>query len=83
MLRLEALYIYLSYAETPFISLLQQLQRAPVHLDIENVKAVYNLVKVRGFKLAAACKILRENKQDIDNNARLMESLIHMRDELK
>lgn len=51
--------------------------------DIENVKVVYNLVKVRGFKLAAARKMLRENKQDVDNNARLMESLIRVRDELK
>lgn len=51
--------------------------------DIENVKAVYNLVKVRGFKLAAARKMLRENKQDVDNNARLMESMIKVRNELK
>lgn len=51
--------------------------------DIENVKAVYNLVKVRGFKLSAARKMLRENKQAVDNNARIMESLIKVRDELK
>lgn len=51
--------------------------------DIENVKAVYNLVKVRGFKLAAARKMLRENKRGVDNNARLIESLIKVRDELK
>ena len=51
--------------------------------DIENVKAVYNLVKVRGFKLQAARKMLRENKQSVDKNARVMESLIHLRDELK
>ena len=51
--------------------------------DIENVKAVYNLVKVRGFKLAAARKMLRENKQGVDNNARLIERLIKVRDELK
>ena len=51
--------------------------------DIENVKAVYNLVKVRGFKLQAARKMLRENKQGVDKNARVMESLIHLRDELK
>ena len=51
--------------------------------DIENVKAVYNLVKVRGFKLSAARKMLRENKQAVDNNAREMESLIKVRDELK
>ena len=51
--------------------------------DIENVKAVYNLVKVRGFKLQAARKMLRENKQSVDKNARVMESLIHLRDELQ
>ena len=51
--------------------------------DIENVKAVYNLVKMRGFKLQAARKMLRENKQGVDKNARVMESLIHLRDELK
>lgn len=51
--------------------------------DIENVKAVYNLVKVRGFKLAAARKMLKENKQAVEGNARLMESLIKVRDELK
>lgn len=51
--------------------------------DIDNVKAVYNLVKVRGFKLSAARKMLRENKQGVDGNARIMESMIKVRDELK
>ena len=51
--------------------------------DIENVKAVYNLVKVRGFKLQAARKMLRENKQGVDKNARVMERLIRVKEELK
>lgn len=51
--------------------------------DIENIKAVYNLVKVRGFKLSAARKMLHENKQGVDSNTRIMESLIRVRDELK
>jgi len=51
--------------------------------DIENIKAVYNLVKVRGFKLAAAKKMLRENKEGVDNNARVMEGLIKLREDLK
>lgn len=51
--------------------------------DIANLKVVYNLVKVRGFKLAAARKMLRENKQGVDDNARIIESLIKVRDELK
>lgn len=51
--------------------------------DIDNIKVVYNLVKVRGFKLAAARKMLRENRQQVDGNARIMESLIKVRDDLK
>lgn len=51
--------------------------------NIEDIKTVYNLVKVRGFKLAAARKMLRENKQGADNNARVIETLISVRDELK
>lgn len=51
--------------------------------DIDNIKVVYNLVKVRGFKLAAARKMLRENRQQVDGNARIMESLIKVRNDLK
>lgn len=51
--------------------------------DIEKVKTVYNLVKVRGFKLAAARKMLRENKQGVEGDSRLIETLIRVRDELK
>jgi len=51
--------------------------------DIENVKAVYNLVKVRGFKLSAARKMLRENRSGVDGSARVLEGLIKVRDELK
>ncbi len=50
--------------------------------DIENVKSVYNLVKVRGFKLSAARKMLRENRKGVDGSARALESLIKVRDEL-
>lgn len=51
--------------------------------DIENVRVVYNLVKVRGFKLAAARKMLKENKDGVDSNAKAMELLISLRDELQ
>jgi len=51
--------------------------------DIENIKSVYNLVKVRGFKLAAAKKMLQQNRTGVDSNARVMEGLIKVRDELK
>ena len=51
--------------------------------DIANIKMVYNLVKVRGFKLAAARKMLKENKNSVDSNAKVMEMLINLRDELQ
>lgn len=50
--------------------------------DIDNIKIIYNLVKVRGFKLSAARKMLRENRQQVDGNARVMEMLINIREEL-
>ncbi len=51
--------------------------------DIESIRVVYNLVKVRGFKLAAARKMLKENKNSVDSNAKVMELLINLRDELQ
>lgn len=51
--------------------------------DIENIKTVYNLVKVRGFKIAAAKKMLATNKAGVDKNARVLESMIRVRDDLK
>lgn len=50
--------------------------------DIDRVKVVYNLVKVRGFKLQAARKILRESPKEADSHALLMERLVKVRDEL-
>lgn len=51
--------------------------------NIEEIRVVYNLVKVRGFKLAAARKMLKENKNSVDSNAKVMEMLINLRDELQ
>ena len=51
--------------------------------DIENIKAVYNLVKVRGFKIAAAKKMLATNKEGVEKSARVIEGLMKVRDELK
>lgn len=51
--------------------------------DIENIKVIYNLVKVRGFKLAAARKMLKENRNAVDSNAKAMELLINIREELQ
>ena len=51
--------------------------------DIEQIKVIYNLVKVRGFKLAAARKMLNENGKNVDKSADILEMMINLRDELK
>lgn len=51
--------------------------------DIEQIKLIYNLVKVRGFKLAAARKYLNENRAGADRSGDVLATLISVRDELK
>ncbi len=51
--------------------------------DIEQIRLIHNLVKVRGFKLAAARKILTENKKGADMKADVLEKLIDIRTELQ
>ena len=51
--------------------------------DIENIKVVYNLVKVRGFKLAAARKMLKEQKNAVSSDTKVLETLIMLRDQLQ
>lgn len=51
--------------------------------DIEQIKVIYNLVKVRGFKIAAARKVLNANREGVDKTADVMTTLTSVRDELK
>ena len=51
--------------------------------DIEQIKVIYNLVKVRGFKIAAARKMLQVNRSGADKSQQVIESLTAVRDELK
>ena len=51
--------------------------------DIEQIRLIYNLVKVRGFKLAAARKMLNENRTGVDKSAQIIEKLTQVRDELQ
>ena len=50
--------------------------------DIEQLKLIHNLVKVRGFKLAAAKKIINSNRDSADKTADVLGRLITVRDEL-
>ena len=51
--------------------------------NIEQIKVIYNLVKVRGFKIANARKIINENRQGADKTAEVMNTLTSVRDQLK
>ncbi len=51
--------------------------------DIEQIKLIHNLVKVRGFKLAAAKKIINSNRDGADKRAEVLTKLMSVRDDLQ
>ena len=51
--------------------------------DIEQIKVIYNLVKVRGFKIAAARKVMNANREGVDKTADVMTMLTSVRDQLQ
>jgi len=51
--------------------------------DIEQIRLIHNLVKVRGFKLAAAKKVLQNNRDGSDRTADVLQTLIGIRTELQ
>ncbi|MBR1395392.1 MAG: MerR family transcriptional regulator [Prevotella sp.] len=51
--------------------------------DIEQIRLIHNLVKVRGFKLAAAKKVINSNRDGADRTADVLTRLIGVRDELQ
>lgn len=50
--------------------------------DIEEVRIVYNLLKVRGMKIAAAQKVLANNRQAANDTSEMLERLQSIRNEL-
>lgn len=51
-------------------------------VDIDQIRLVYNLVKVRGMKLAAARKALKNSREEIERNLEVMGRLEAVRNEL-
>ena len=51
--------------------------------DIEQIRLIHNLVKVRGFKIAAAKKIINQNRNGADMKADVLSRLISVRDDLQ
>lgn len=50
--------------------------------DIEQVRLVHNLVKVRGLKIAAARELLKKNKEGTVQTVEVIERLRTVRTEL-
>lgn len=77
----------LRYWETAFPHLkpktVGQSVRQYTDKDIEKIKVIYNLVKVRGFKLSAARQMLNRNRAGVEKSSEILETLISVRDELK
>ena len=51
--------------------------------DIDQIRLIHNLVKVRGFKLAAAKKIINANRDGADRRAEVLTRLMGVRDDLQ
>ena len=77
----------LRYWETEFPHLkpktVGQSVRQYTEKDIEQIKVVYSLIKVKGFKIAAARKYLQQNRAGAEKSSEVLDTLIRVRDELK
>jgi DNA-binding transcriptional MerR regulator len=51
--------------------------------DIEQIRLIHNLVKVRGFKLAAAKKIINNNRDGADKTAEIINRLTEVKEQLQ
>ncbi|MBQ7513783.1 MAG: MerR family transcriptional regulator [Prevotella sp.] len=51
--------------------------------DIEQIRLIHNLVKERGFKLAAAKKIINANRTGAERKAEVMTRLMSVREDLQ
>ena len=51
--------------------------------DIEQIRLIHNLVKVRGFKIAAARKMINANRDGSNRKAEVITRLIDIRTELQ
>ena len=51
--------------------------------DIEQIRLIHNLVKVRGFKISAAREILQKNRKGAETTAKALSELLEMRAELE
>lgn len=76
----------LRYWETEFPSLHPKTSKNNVRQyteeDIKQVRNIHNLLKVRGFKIAAARKMINKNPTVVDKSTDILDSLISVRNQL-
>ena len=51
--------------------------------DLDQIRLIHNLVKVRGFKIAAAREMLTKNRQGVQKTADAQQKLIELREDLQ
>ena len=51
--------------------------------DIEQIRIIYNLVKVRGLKISAARDLLKKNKEGVGNSSEIIDRLQAIKAELQ
>lgn len=77
----------LRYWETEFPTLKPKTTsnkvRQYTEADIKLVRNIHNLVKVRGFKIAAARKMINKNPSHVDKSTDILSTLISVRDQLQ
>lgn len=77
----------LRYWETEFPQLRPKTVRSTnvrqySEADIEEISLIYNLVKVRGFKLSAAQKMLSANRKGAEKSSEVLDLLTSVRAQL-
>ena len=77
----------LRYWETEFPHLKPKVNAQNVRhytqANIDKVAVIHNLVKVRGFKVAAARKMMDKNPMGVERTADVLSTLTTVRNELK
>lgn len=77
----------LRYWETEFPSLSPKTTANKVRqyseADIRQIRNIHNLVKVRGFKISAARKMMTKNPETVDRTTEIIDTLLSIRGELQ
>jgi DNA-binding transcriptional MerR regulator len=50
--------------------------------DLEEIRLVYDLVKGRNMKLAAARELIQRNREGAKNSSDLLQRMLHVREQL-